>query len=874
MAPLRANPNRWDWFELDRALGVQLGVGLVPGVQLAPHGRFWHVHRTHLPLLGDLGVKLLAQRNRPIFTHEERALRAGDLKPPIALRPHQQTGLDFIEPRRGVLLADEMRLGKATPLGARVLTPRGWRTMGSLRLGDRVVDPDGGEGEVTGIFPQGVRSIYRLTTCDGASTECDLEHLWLVYTRNDRFRKSAGRVLTLRQFKDDLKTISGRGGRKYYLPLCAPVVFDSPGALPIAPYVLGALIGDGSLSNAEIQITVGDAEILGAVAAQLPPELELRFRSKMTWGVVPRKARGPNHLRAALREMKLNCKSPCKFIPQGYLHASVRERLELLRGLMDTDGDVSLGQKGGCIVSYNTTSDQLVEDVRELVGSLGGFASVGKHTTSYVYRGQKRAGLLSYRLHIRIGFNPFLLPRKAQRWRLGNMARGIKSVEYVGEKPVQCIEVSTKRNLYVTDGYIVTHNTLTALLAHDPARGPLLVIAPLSTRKVWLGWMKRLWPDIDPVVIVGETSDPDKLRGAKIIFGHYGILTHHKITSLKPGTFVVDEAHLISNEKSKRTEAIHFYATVAQRTILLTGTPLQNTSRGLWALLATCNPGAWGRSFPFLQRYCAPVMGEYGWKYTGVSNEIEWALRRSEMHLARTWNQVSPGLPPIQRTIEMIDLDAKALLAIDRLAYELRKNATALTIEDQNYYRQATGLFKVDLAVDLALRSTATPQPVVMWIWHRKVAAAIAKKLTVKKVPCFVVTGDDNLKARDLLMDAWRETTNGALIISIDVGQVGIDLSHAHHAIFVEIDWVPLRISQAEMRTFAPERPMSADYLVLNHELDLALVAALQAKIDTGNAAGMAAAGSMFRAPSRDDEIVDDASLIAAFQAAVQRVVA
>jgi hypothetical protein len=160
-----------------------------------------------------------------------------------------------------------------------------------------------------------------------------------------------------------------------------------------------------------------------------------------------------------------------------------------------------------------------------------------------------------------------------------------------------------------------------------------------------------------------------------------------------------------------------------------------------------------------------------------------------------------------------------------------------------------------------------------MWIWHRKVATAIAKKLKAKKVPCFVVTGDDNLKARDLLMDAWRETTNGALIISIDVGQVGIDLSHAHHAIFVEIDWVPLRISQAEMRTFDAERPMSVDYLVLNHELDLALVAALEAKIDTGNAAGMAAAGSMFRAPSRDDEIVDDAVLIAAFQSAVQRVV-
>jgi SNF2 family DNA or RNA helicase len=412
--------------------------------------------------------------------------------------------------------------------------------------------------------------------------------------------------------------------------------------------------------------------------------------------------------------------------------------------------------------------------------------------------------------------------------------------------------------------------TLTALLAHDPATGPLVVIAPLSTRAVWLRWMKVLWPDETPVVVTGTKIDVDKLRGKPILFAHYDILIHHQMTSIRPGTLIVDEAHVLSNPKSKRTQAVLFFATAAHRAIFLTGTPLWNTSEGLWAILAGVNPGAWGRPHDFKQRYCQPTLTEYGWRYSGLSHEDEWALRRSEVLIARKWSDVRQDLPPIQRTLELVDLDAADLLKLDQLAFELRINDKTLAVEDLNYYRQATGLYKVPLAVELAEQILASGNHVVLWCWHTKVARAIGKKLA-KRYASYVVTGDDSEPARERLLSSWKsETEPSPLVITLACGQVGIDLSHAHHAIVVEIDWTPLVIYQAEMRTFDADRPMAITYVGLNHDVDHALIQTIQEKVSAGAMTGMPAAGADFKIPS-DEPHQSEAELLISLGQALSR---
>src|SRR5574343_1570564 len=151
----------------------------------------------------------------------------------------------------------------------------------------------------------------------------------------------------------------------------------------------------------------------------------------------------------------MGAKSIEKRIPQQYLTASPQDRLELLQGLMDTDGDATTG--GVC--TFNTSSPHLRDQVAELVRGLGGIVTISsREAPKYTYKGEVRTGQPAYRLNVRLHVCPFALPRKAERWVPPNMARSIKKVTPAGTEMARCINVTTKRHLYIADGYIVTHN--------------------------------------------------------------------------------------------------------------------------------------------------------------------------------------------------------------------------------------------------------------------------------------------------------------------------------------------------------------------------------------------------------------------------------
>src|SRR5208282_5076798 len=145
-----------------------------------------------------------------------------------------------------------------------------------------------------------------------------------------------------------------------------------------------------------------------------------------------------------------------KFIPEAYLRSSVPERYALLRGLMDTDGTIGDNNQP----HFSSTSKKLAEGVAELVRSLGGIASVlGPYPSFYTRNGDKLEGAPHWQVNIRTLKNPFYLKRKAKKWRFVTVGNPVKSIEFVGHKECQCIRVSSKRSLYLTDDYIPSHNT-------------------------------------------------------------------------------------------------------------------------------------------------------------------------------------------------------------------------------------------------------------------------------------------------------------------------------------------------------------------------------------------------------------------------------
>lgn len=400
------------------------------------------------------------------------------------------------------------------------------------------------------------------------------------------------------------------------------------------------------------------------------------------------------------------------------------------------------------------------------------------------------------------------------------------------------------------------------IAAHDPDLGSMVVVAPLATRRVWTSWFARRWPDEPVVVLTGRTYDPDPIRDAKLVFLHYDILPGWTSLGInrRIGTLVFDEAHLLSNRRSRRTQTATVMAPQAERIIAVTGTPLWNQIAGLFSLVNLVNPGAWGTFSEWTARYADGRPSAYGWVTGKATNVEEFRARMSEVMIRRVWAELEADLVPTHRKLYKVSVDKAHQRELDLISAALASEADGQTLVGQlARYRRLLGNVKAHAAAERAAYVAQT-EPVVVWVWHKRVADRVKAFADEKSIPSWIVTGDTVDDQREGIYDAWEQCQNGVLIMSLGVGQVGIDLSHARHAIFAELDWTPAVVGQAEMRTFSPLRGDTIEYVVADHEIDLKLAGVLADKCEQAKLVGTPAAdtaidviGQMMRGPVADE---------------------
>jgi hypothetical protein len=340
--------------------------------------------------------------------------------------------------------------GKDAPNDTPVLTPGGWKALGDVEVGDRVIDPATGRAaRVSGVYPQGLRQVYRVTLSDGTSTESSDTHLWAVNKWNRDYY-----VKELREFKDDLT--NSRGDNKWFLPLTRPVEYYN--ASPdIDGYVLGVLLGDGGLSNGNLNLVSSEQELVDLVAERLTDGCSLRKcgQHPLRWRIVGPSQGHTNPAISTLRKMGLwgiLCHE--KFIPADALFAPIEYRRDLLRGLIDTDGHVRTSNGR---TTFYTASERLANDVASLVRSLGGVSKVSFRSRKSPFADAMTS---EYSVSILVDFNPALLSRKAANWRRpSRYSRSIEAVEPSRVTETTCIMVDSQSHLYMQNDYIVTHNT-------------------------------------------------------------------------------------------------------------------------------------------------------------------------------------------------------------------------------------------------------------------------------------------------------------------------------------------------------------------------------------------------------------------------------
>jgi replicative DNA helicase len=367
-----------------------------------------------------------------------------------------------------IVLAARPAMGKAQPLDAQVLTLTGWKAMGDLEVGDTIASTDGAPSSVTGIFPQGIEQVYRVSFSDGRTTECSGEHLWRVYYRS----WAEPRILTT---TDVMKLLEKKRYQKRLWIDMPSGDFGTRTNLPIAPWALGLLLAEGDLSS--MKISSGDQEILDKLKDDLGADYALHqinaydYRIVMDESARRRGSREPVPLREALKSIGLwGSHSHDKFIPPLYKQASRDTRLAILQGLLDGDGWVERHKS----IRFTSCSEQLADDVIDLVRSLGGWASKRSKTSHYTHNGEHKVGRPAFVVNINYASPDqlFSLTRKKIR---ALPTRGRRQPEFISILPshrtaTQCISISHPSKLYITDNYVVTHNTtLVTNLAYNVA---------------------------------------------------------------------------------------------------------------------------------------------------------------------------------------------------------------------------------------------------------------------------------------------------------------------------------------------------------------------------------------------------------------------
>ena len=361
-----------------------------------------------------------------------------------------------------IVIAGRPAMGKAHPMETRVLTPTGWRPIGDLKPNDKVIGSDGKPCRVLAVHDRGALPVYDVQFEDGGHVECCDDHLWVTRTRKERLRNLSGTVRSLRDIRNSIR-VGSDSRLNHSIQYVRPVDFGRH-KLPLHPYVMGVFLGDGDFSQkGTVRITKPDKWLIARVDTLLPDSDMLSSSDGMHHRV---KRKKKNNKRSDTAEILARAglegrDSLTKFIPQEYLLASIEDRIELLRGLLDTDGYV-YGEAG---IEISTSSELMRDGISFLAQSLGGRVNYKTHVPTFTQNGERRNGAPAHRMRLSFpagDFVPVSTPKKVAKYRVGSrriQERFLTNVEYVGIKTCRCITVDAKDSLYVTEDFIVTHNS-------------------------------------------------------------------------------------------------------------------------------------------------------------------------------------------------------------------------------------------------------------------------------------------------------------------------------------------------------------------------------------------------------------------------------
>lgn len=410
-------------------------------------------------------------------------------------------------------------LGKALPNSTKIPTPNGWKKVKEIVVGDYLFDAFGKPTKVLGVFPQGKKEVYEVVFKDGRSARCCKEHLWSFNTGNQKKQSRDNRVFYTETLEEIMQRglKNSRGNNNILIPMQYAVEYSKK-KLPIPPYSFGLMLGDGSFrqqnSNKSFQYSSEDDYLPSKIAEENNWYLKKSSINNFTWYFSYGKDRKNIFVEEVLKDFPelINTYSNTKFIPRVYIESSIEQRFELLNGLLDSDGHVD--EKGR--VSYYTNSPMLRDNVEEIAKSLGFKTHIIEDThkeTSVLY-------IISITGRPEDKIKLFKIPRKHDtivNWynnrkrKESNSYNPMIEIKNLGYKEeMTCFMVDNKEHLFLTEDFIVTHNTRS-----------IMADACYLSFPVRYNWKIRKWEQVgfnEKVLVVITEQDFDEVQKMAVAY--------------------------------------------------------------------------------------------------------------------------------------------------------------------------------------------------------------------------------------------------------------------------------------------------------------------------------------------------------------------
>ena len=346
--------------------------------------------------------------------------------------------------------------GKALETSAQLPTPEGWRQAGDVKVGDKLFDRLGKPTEVLGVYPQGKIDAHRVTLDDGRKFVVSGEHVMPYITSRGNISSK-----TLNEMKKDyLREYKIKGKYEKYhaykLPNNQPVEYTEK-ELPIDPYALGVLIGDGALTVKYLTISSNEFDVVDKASKRLGLKTPEKSIYNYNWKYKSEDGK-LKEIMDNIENLNLNIKSIYRFIPEEYMLGSVEQRMELLKGLMDSDGRTHLSPAKSLAFHYSTNSKKLAKDIKMLAHSLGIGATLSeydrgdKENIEYVVNLYTQKAIVSSKKHLE-KYN------QAKKFSKKEDYSYIVDIEQISDREMVCFRVDNNESLFLMNDYVVTHNS-------------------------------------------------------------------------------------------------------------------------------------------------------------------------------------------------------------------------------------------------------------------------------------------------------------------------------------------------------------------------------------------------------------------------------